>query len=89
MLTTFIPEPGVVFRYDLETLRFLNGKGKSTYVPKNFQMPYLHFLFFKKTPFYETERYWKPGYFQIPQDFDFSSGGIVEISTEFMRIAKS
>lgn len=28
-------------------------------------IPYLHFLFFKKTPWLETDYYWREGYFQL------------------------
>lgn len=36
----------------------------------NKALPYLHFLFFKKTPWLETEYYWRDGFYQLDADFE-------------------
>jgi len=41
---------------------------------------------FKKTPYYITDNYWKDGFYQIPSGYDFSKGGVVEISTDSIRL---
>lgn len=33
-------------------------------------IPYLHFLFFKKTPWLETDFYWRDGFYQLEGDFE-------------------
>ena len=30
-----------------------------------FELPYIHFLFFKKTPYVQTDKYWNDGYYKI------------------------
>ena len=34
---------------------------------------YLHFLLFKKTPYYKTDLYWREGFYKIPEDYDFDA----------------
>lgn len=48
--------------YDLKSgeLQKLNG-GK---------IPYLHFLFFKKTHWLDTEYYWRDGFYALDSDFE-------------------
>ena len=33
--------------------------------PNRKKLPYLHFLFFKKTPFYQTDIYWKDDFWKV------------------------
>jgi hypothetical protein len=33
--------------------------------PKGRELPYLHFLFFKKTPWLDTDKYWREGYYHL------------------------
>lgn len=47
-----------------------NTRKSSIYSPCGKELPYLHFLFFKKTPWLETENYWKAGYYRIKMPFD-------------------
>ena len=47
---------------------------------------YLHFLYFKKPTNLQSEIYWHSGFYKIPQDYDFEKGGIVEISTEGIKL---
>lgn len=48
--------------YDMKTGELYRYDGK--------KLPYLHFLFFKRTPWLETEYYWKDGFCQLEADFE-------------------
>lgn len=50
------------WRYVLAENRILAPDGR--------ELPYLHYLFFKKTPWHETEFYWRPGYWKLEGDFE-------------------
>lgn len=43
--------------YDIKKSKVIDSKGR--------ELPYLHFLFFKKTPWLDTEYYWREGYWKI------------------------
>lgn len=58
MFTTTIPKESEVWIYD-------NSTGKIT-APDGRDLPYLHFLFFKKTKYLDTEIFWKGDYWKIP-----------------------
>lgn len=64
MFTTPIPKDGEVWTYDNKTGRIFASDGK--------ELPYLHFLFFKKTKYLETENYWKGDYWAVDNKGDFS-----------------
>ena len=49
---------------------------------------YLHFMCYKKTPYYQTNNYWKDGFYQIPKGYDFTKGELIEISTDNIKIIK-
>ena len=36
--------------------------------PDGTELPYIHFLFFKKTEWFETDNYWKSGYYKLNND---------------------
>lgn len=56
MHTTPLPKKGEIWKYD---------KGH-IYDPQNRELPYLHFLFFKKTQYNPgNENYWREGFYQI------------------------
>ena len=42
----------------------------------------------KKTPYYQTNNYWKDGFYQIPKGYDFTKGELIEISTDNIKIIK-
>lgn len=44
---------------------YLDLKEHKIYNPQNKEIPYLHFLFFKKTPYCDTPNYWKTGFYQL------------------------
>ena len=48
--------------YDLNTGSIHRNDGK--------YIPYIHFLFFKKTPWLETEYYWKDDFYLLDADFE-------------------
>lgn len=87
--TSFKPAPDVVCYYNLATGDITCSDQQLDKISSDVAKLYLHFLFFKKTPYYETTEYWKDNYYGIPQDYDFSSGGVVEISTKGMRVRKA
>jgi len=73
--TTPVPQKGEQWIYDMSSGEMITPTGK--------QIPYLHFLFFKKTPYLATDTYWRDGFYQLPSDFDCGkSKGKIIISTE-------
>ena len=54
-----------------------NVKNNQILNPWGQEIPYLHFLFFKKTPFWDTPHYWKSGFYCLPQDVSIIKDGIV------------
>lgn len=57
MFTTPIPKDGDVWTYDNKTGKIIAPDGR--------ELPYLHFLFFKKTKYLETDKYWKNDFWKI------------------------
>lgn len=55
--TSPLPKNGEQWIWNIETNTLTNSSGRS--------IPYLHFLFFKKTPFWKTPNYWKENFFYI------------------------
>lgn len=55
--TSPLPKNGEQWIWNIETNTLINSSGRS--------IPYLHFLFFKKTPFWKTPNYWKENFFHI------------------------
>lgn len=56
--TTPRPKPNQVWKYDLSTNKIMD--------PFHRDLPYLHFLFFKKTSYWEENKnYWKDDFWQI------------------------
>lgn len=64
MFTTPIPKDGDVWTYDNKTGKIIAPDGR--------ELPYLHFLFFKKTKYLETDKYWKDDYWKIDNVGDCS-----------------
>ena len=65
MFTTPIPKDGDVWTYDNKTGKIIAPDGR--------ELPYLHFLFFKKTKYLETDKYWKNDFWKIDNDVLISS----------------
>ncbi|MDE5561689.1 MAG: hypothetical protein K2J00_07840 [Bacteroidaceae bacterium] len=57
--TSLAPKPQQQWRYDVDNAKIFDYNGR--------ELPYLHFLFFKKTPWLETEDYWREGYYKLDQ----------------------
>lgn len=57
--TSPAPKDGEVWTYEAPFNRILSPTGK--------ELPYLHYLFFKKTPFWDSPHYWKPGFWQLEE----------------------
>ncbi len=64
MFTTPIPKDGEVWTY--------NNKTGKIIAPDSRELPYLHFLFFKKTKYLETDKYWRDNFWKIDKKDDFS-----------------
>lgn len=60
--TSPAPNAGQKWIYNIKTGEVIN--------PKGVKLPYLHYLFFKKTPWLDTDFYWREGYWQLPSDFE-------------------
>ena len=56
------PQKGQIWVYDMEKGVMIDPQGR--------ELPYLHFLFFKKTPWKVTEDYWREGFWQLDDDFE-------------------
>lgn len=85
--TTFKPAKGTKITYDLKTGEIKVPLHQTEKIIKGAAQLYLHFLFFKKTKYWaENQNYWRKDFYQIPNGYDFSKGGIVEITTEYIRL---
>ena len=67
--TSPLPKNGERWIWDVKNNHMINPSGN--------EIPYLHFLFFKKTPFWNTPNYWKPGFYCLPQDISVIKNGYV------------
>lgn len=67
--TTPLPENGESWIYDIKKNRIIN--------PDSIEIPYLHFLFFKKTPFRKTDNYWREDFYHIDNEFVKNNGFII------------
>ena len=73
--TSPAPKQGEKWTYDTSSGKITDPKGR--------ELPYLHFLFFKKTKWLETENYWREGYYKLKSDIEgysritFDLNGIV------------
>lgn len=67
--TSPLPKTEERWVWDVRNNHILNPEGK--------EIPYLHFLFFKKTPFWNTPDYWKSGFYCLPQDISVIKNGYV------------
>ena len=60
--TSPAPKDGQVWEYDLKSGKVVN--------PDGVELPDLHFLFFKRTPWLDTDIYWRKGYWQLDADLE-------------------
>ena len=80
MFTTPIPKDGDVWTYDNKTGKIIAPDGR--------ELPYLHFLFFKKTKYLETDKYWKDDYWNIDKNSDFNNIKNISFSLNGVRSDK-
>lgn len=71
LFTTPIPKDSEIWTYN-------NIQGRM-YAPNGSEIPYLHFLFFKKTKYLKTDKYWKGDYWML-QHQDLASLKNIEFS---------
>jgi hypothetical protein len=71
--STLVPEPGQRWVYEL-------GPGSIKEAGLGEELPYLHFLYFKKTRYLDTDRYWRSGFWRIPDNHRFTSRDKVQVS---------
>lgn len=64
-MTTLLPKDGQVWRYNVADNKVYSYDGR--------ELPYLHFMFFKKTQYAETMQYWREGFWQIPSMLDYEN----------------
>lgn len=86
--TTFKPLPQVTCSYNPITSEIICPTTQISRIRYGGAKLYLHFMCYKKTPYYITDNYWKNGFYKIPKEYDFSKGEIVEISTDGIKILK-
>lgn len=60
--TSPIPKDGQKWTYDVKKSKIISPTGK--------ELPYLHFLFFKKTPWFESETFWQSGFYKISRPIE-------------------
>ena len=80
MFTTPTPKDGDVCTYDNKTGKIIAPDGR--------ELPYLHFLFFKKTKYLETDKYWKDDYWNIDKNSDFNNIKNISFSLNGVRSDK-
>lgn len=73
LYTSPLPRKTEKWIYELKSGE-LNG-------PQGVELPYLHFLFFKKTPFYKTDSYWRDDFWRITESDLNTLGKIVFSNT--------
>ena len=56
------PKAGEIWTYDVKDNKMID--------PWNRELPYLHFLFFKKTQWLETDLYWREGFYKLYSRID-------------------
>ena len=85
--TTFKPPKETSIIYNLETGEIDVPSHQTEKIIKGSARLYLHFLYFKKTKYWgENTNYGKSGFYKIADNYDFSKGGIVEITPNYIRL---
>ena len=52
----------IAWTYDIKSKKITTPNGK--------ELPYLHFMCFKKTPFIPNDNYWHEGYWTLDENFE-------------------
>lgn len=77
MFTTPVPKDCEIWTYDNQSGKIIAPDGKT--------LPYLHFLFFKKTKYLETDKYWKDDYWKVDNRRDFSEKKCIYFSLDGVK----
>lgn len=56
------PQKDECWTYNNKDGKIMDNKGR--------ELPYLHFIFFKKTPWLDTDKYWRNGYWHLEKDIE-------------------
>lgn len=79
--TTPVPQKDDVWVYDLKSSNLITPKRfHNKKLLGNMSLPYLHFLFFKKTPYLKTDSYWRDDFYRIPDNFNFDKNAKILIT---------
>lgn len=78
--TSPLPKNEEQWVWNIETNTLINPSGKS--------IPYLHFLFFKKTPFLKTDNYWKENFFHVNNNCFIEQRGFVIFNNKSVTYKK-
>ena len=79
--TSPLPKDGEHWILDIDSNKIINPLGR--------EIPYLHFIFFKKTPFLETPNYWKPGFYHLEKEtFSRNDGGKIIFDNNTVKYKK-
>lgn len=85
--TTFTPSDGEEYLLNLNTLEWALGKGEfPEHIKPGKNLPYLHFLMFKKISYNHTGHYWTDGFYQIPKNHIWTGSELVEFTTRHIRL---
>lgn len=68
------PTLGQCWEYDFDKNKVYRYDG--------LELPYLHFLFFKKNIYSDSKYYWNPGFYQLPVDWQQQRGKNVYVSVD-------
>lgn len=79
--TSPIPTKEQVWQYDTVNNKLVTPKN----YPKS-NIVYLHFLFFKKTNYFQTNYEWKKGFYQIPRNYNFNKRKCIDISYRGIKL---
>lgn len=78
--TSPMPHDNQMWKYDINRGKILD--------PNSDELPYLHFLFFKKNPYWSSECYWKDKFWQVG-NLDYSNiDGFVCIDNQKVKYIK-
>lgn len=56
--------------------------------PTGRELPYIHFLFFKKTPWLETDSYWREDFYKLGHNSDFERMQTISVSLDGIKQSK-
>lgn len=87
--TTFKPIPNATYKYNLSSQEFYIPGALDVPELKAgwYKLPYLHLLYFKKVFYYDTECFWRPGFYKLPKDADWDNINEIELNTRHITLS--